>query len=107
MDNVNRSLKKRKWKGRPIKEPEWFTILNPIYSDTMEDMDVATSPGDVLPYDSDDSFLDEESEHVRPDNTSSTSNPEPDDSANSELDSSSSSGTKRKTKELAHVPRKG
>ena len=83
----------------PIKEPEWFTILNPIFSDTMGDMDVATSPGDVLPYDSDDSFSDEESEHVRPDDTSSTSNPEPDVSANSELDSSSSSGTKRKTKE--------
>ena len=32
----------------PIEEPEWLTILNPIFSDTMGDMDVASSPSDVL-----------------------------------------------------------
>ena len=32
----------------PIEEPEWFTILNPIFSDTMGDMDAVSSPSDVL-----------------------------------------------------------
>ena len=32
----------------PKTEPEWFTILNPIFSDTMGSMDTASSPSDVL-----------------------------------------------------------
>ena len=62
--------------------------------------DVAKSPGDVFHYDCDDSFSDKESEHVCPDDASSTSNPQRDDSVTSELHGSSSSGTKRNTKEL-------
>ena len=101
MANVYRSRKKREVERHLSKSPSGLpSILNPNFSDTMGYMNVATSPGDVLPYDSDDSFSDEEREHVCPDDTSSTSNPERDDSGNSKLDSSSSSGTKRKTKEL-------
>ena len=32
----------------PKTEPEWFTILNSIFSDTMGSMDTASSPNDVL-----------------------------------------------------------
>ena len=32
----------------PKKEPEWFTILNPIFSNTMGNMDTASSPSEVL-----------------------------------------------------------
>ena len=40
----------------PIDEPGWFTILNPIFSDTMGEMKVSSSSGDVfLPHDSDNS----------------------------------------------------
>ena len=31
-----------------IEEPEWFTILNPIFPHTMGDMDAASSPSDDL-----------------------------------------------------------
>ena len=87
----------------PIEEPEWFTILNPIFSDTMGDMDAVSSPSDVLsPVAS--SSSDEEGDNDRP-NTPNTSNNQDrtEDSCDSADEissetSSSSCGTKRKQK---------
>jgi len=79
----------------PIEEPEWFTILNPIFSDTMGDMDVASSPSDVLSHCS---TSDEETD------TPNTGNQDEAEASGDSLDemggesSSSSSGTKRKKK---------
>jgi len=82
----------------PIEEPQWFTILNPIFSDTMGDMNVASSPSDVLSHCS---TSDEETD------TPNTSNQDPDEdeASGDSLDgtvggesSSSSGGTKRKKK---------
>ena len=87
----------------PIEEPEWFTILNPIFSDTMGDMDAASSPSDVLSPAAP-SSSDEEGDNDRP-NTPNTSNDQDRaeescgsaDEISSET-SSSSCGIKRKQK---------
>lgn len=39
----------------PIQEPEWYTILNPVFSDTHGNLEVASKVSDVLSDDSDDS----------------------------------------------------
>ena len=79
----------------PIEEPKWFTILNPIFSDTMGDMDVASSPSDVLSHCS---TSDEETDTP---NTGSQDEAEASGDSVDEMggeSSSSSSGTKRKKK---------
>ena len=87
----------------PKEEPEWFTILNPIFSDTMGDMHAASSPSDVLSLTAS-SSSDEEADNNRP-NTPNTRNNQ--DRAEESCDSgdeissetsSSSCGTKRKQK---------
>ena len=84
----------------PIEAPEWFIILNPIFSDTMGDLDVASRPSHVLSRESDCSSSDEETEHDQTD-TASTSNQ--DNGAELDIDNlldessgadSSSAGTK-------------
>lgn len=69
----------------PVEEPEWFTFLNPIFSDTMGEMEKADNDGPNTP------------------NTSSNQDraEESCDSADgiSSETSSSSRGTKRKQKE--------
>lgn len=95
----------------PIVEPEWFTIINPIFSDTMGDADVASCSGDVLlSYESDNSLSDSDKEDEtvdRPDtpfsNTSglsieATDNSGDDDVLEASTNSSSSSNTKGKHK---------
>ena len=85
----------------PIEEPEWFTILNPISSDTMGDMDRASSPSDVLSHTASPSS-DEEGDNDRPNSPNTSNNQdraeESCDSADeiSSETSSSSCGTKRK-----------
>ncbi|XP_046863208.1 uncharacterized protein LOC124456951 [Xenia sp. Carnegie-2017] len=95
----------------PIVEPEWFTIINPIFSDTMGDADVASCSGDVLlSYESENSLSDSDKEDEtvdRPDtpfsNTSglsieATDNSGDDDVLEASTNSSSSSNTKGKHK---------
>ena len=53
----------------PIEEPEWFTILNPIFSHTMGDMDAASSPSDVG------LGLEEEGDNDRPNTTNTRTEP--------------------------------
>ncbi|XP_029199450.2 uncharacterized protein LOC114964270 [Acropora millepora] len=84
----------------PIEEPEWFTILNPIFSDTMGDMDAASSPSDVLSPTAS-SSSDEEGDNDRPNTSNNQDRAEEScDSADeiSSETSSSSCGTKRKQK---------
>ena len=84
----------------PIEEPEWFTILNPIFSDTMGDMDAASSPSDVLSPTASTSS-DEEDDNDRPNTSNNQDRAEEScDSADeiSSETSSSSCRTKRKQK---------
>ena len=51
----------------PIQEPEWYRIINPIFSDTHGNMEVASQASDVLsddPNDSETSDTDEAVEAV-------------------------------------------
>ena len=91
----------------PIDEPEWFSILNPIFSDSMGEMSVSSCSDDILlPHDPDSSSeSDKETDHISITDRSDT----PTSSAFGELENSdddilgtntnsSSSSTKRKQK---------
>lgn len=93
----------------PIDEPEWFTNINPIFSDTMRDADVASCSGNVLVSRESESSLsdsDKEGDTVnRPgtpfSNTSglsigATDNSSDDDVLEASTNSSSSSATRGK-----------
>lgn len=98
----------------PIDEPEWFTIINPVFSDTLGDVDVVSCSGDVLvSHDSENSLADsdKESDTVdRPDtpfsntsglslgSTSGGSDNSDDNVLEASTNSSSCSSTKRKHK---------
>ncbi len=81
----------------PIKEPQWFSIINPVFSDTMGDLiNVASSPSDVL---SQCSSSDEETD--TPDTPNTSNEAEASGDSHEEMggeSSGSSSGTKRKKK---------
>ena len=46
----------------PIVEPDWFTILNPVFSDTMGEMDVSSCSDDIFLPSKDDSSSDSDKE---------------------------------------------
>lgn len=83
----------------PIDEPEWFTILNPIFSDSMGTIDVSSCSNDIFSSCDLDSSLDSDKESEatdRPDTPVSTNSD--DDMQEGSSNASSSSGTKRKQK---------
>ena len=103
--NQWRKLTDRVKKGggkAPIEEPECLTILNPIFSDTMGDMDVVSCPSDVLSHDQEFGYStsDEESELEQSDKQNKTPEVrmEPKKLIVPVVRLSSSGGTKRKMK---------
>ena len=90
----------------PIVEPEWFTILNAVFSDTMGEIDASSCSDDVFLSRKDNSSSDSDKESISFTDKSGTPNPSAlggtdnsddyDDIANTT--SSSSGGIKRKQK---------
>lgn len=70
----------------PIEEPEWYKIINPIFSDTHGNLEIASKARDVLPHENSDTDNDEEQTE-----TSHSSYQE--DNGEEELTSASESGT--------------
>lgn len=70
----------------PIEEPEWYKIINPIFSDTYGNLEIASKARDVLSHENSDTDSDEEQTE-----TSHSSYQE--DDGEEELTSASESGT--------------
>lgn len=44
----------------PIEEPEWYKIINPFFSDTHSNLEIASKAGDVLSHENSETDSDEE-----------------------------------------------
>jgi len=80
-----------------IQEPEWYAIINPIFSDTHGNMELSSKASDVLS----DDYSDTGSEEEQTDATHSSSYAE--EAGESDLTSTSDSGTENATRKAVKI----